>query len=1032
MNVKLRESLTIRGRWIGCFVLGIILVSSLVAGSQVRHLRTTWELTRFMAEGDPRLNQDQLLRTQFKLPSDPPVLVLIGSPTSWLQTSELQWLEERHAEISQIEGIQRVHSLAGLVVQGTVDGEDVVGPWSKVIPELQRNQHRHRSSLITPSLLSEDAKWANLILEVDREVWPAARLAELEKRIRESLTIGQHEVQIGGVSLLQSQMSALLGQELLWLSALALGLALLALIFMFKTWSSLLGAALAVGVSNLFILGLLASLGGTLDVLGLSLPILIAVESMALFSHTAFKYREVREQVSDPLQALIEVWKKQWLPSLMVTATTSVGFLTLIPSSAPAMRDFGILVALASIGLWFTTMAVCFPYLFLAPVPQPRDWIQRPSQWPNLIIQWRKPILAGTLVAACLVLPTLPHLTFEHRLFGDVPSSEPAGRATALADQVMSGTLPVELSLTRTSGDWMSDEGLQWLRGFQTAANQVLGPQVGVSSSALDALELVVRNGDFAEARSLLEVGAGESMRSYLMDSGRTTRISLRLRDLEGQDIRGILGRLQAYVAAHGLVKGRQEVQLSLGGWASYIHDMNQTLAKSLIGGFWQALLLITLMVGCVLRSAKLALIAIVPNVIPALTLLACLALSGTPITPALAIVFSIALGLAFNNTIYLIIHLRKVGSNDWTRADVASAFETEARPCLLATLPLAAGFAVLMFSQFQVTTFFGGAMVISILAGLYGDLVLLPALLASLSSKDAKPNAVDEVLHAQSGKTNVSWGVRAASWIVVAISTIGLATPAGAGDSRANRAVASASNTQPSSNTVNLKDFSAQALSRVQSRDERVRLRMKTSTPGQADEVEMRELELSRSQVGSDQQKLVAKVSAPSKWKGTGLLVVTDGESESKWIYLPSSKQVRRVMGGGDSGAILGSELHSGDFDLGLIDEARAKLIRADREVVVIESEIRNKESPYKKCTATFERARALLREAECMDSAGRPVKRVSVQKYREVKRGVYRPDLMRIENLRTRRATDLEFLSVKVNIGLKASEFTPESLAR
>ncbi len=659
--MKLRESLTLQSRLWGSLVLGLVLIFAVGMGLQVRHLQTTWELTRFMAEGDPRLREDQMLRTQFRLPSDPPVLVLIGSEAGWLKSSELRWLEARHAEISEMEGVVRVHSLAGLVVQGRMEGQDVVGPWSKVIPEVERDRHRHRSSLITPTLLSEDAKWANLLIEVDQEIWPASRLAEFEATLRSTLQSDQHDVQIGGVSVLQNQMSSLLGRELLGLSGLALTLSLLALVFMFKTWTSLLGAALAVGVSNAVVLGALAISGGTLDVLGLSLPILIAVESMALFSHTAFKYREVRLSVLDPWVAARTVWQKHWLASLMVALTTSVGFLTLIPSAAPALREFGILVAVASVGLWFTTMAVCFPFLIVAPVPEPRAWIQRSSKWPETIFRFRKAILATSLAGAVLVLPLLPRLSFEHRLFGDVPANEPAGFATALADRVMGGTLPVELSLTRQSGDWMSPEGLKWLRGFQSAADQAMGPEIGMSTSALDALELVVRDGDFEEARTLLEIGAGDAIRSFLLDSGRTTRVSLRLRDREGEDVRRVLNGLQDYVARHGVAAG---MQLSFGGWASYIHDMNQSLAQSLVGGFWQALLLITVMVGFVLRSARLAWIAVVPNVIPALVLLAILALSGTPITPGLAIVFSIALGLAFNNTIYLLIDRKSTRLN--------------------------------------------------------------------------------------------------------------------------------------------------------------------------------------------------------------------------------------------------------------------------------------------------------------------------------------------------------------------------------
>jgi hypothetical protein len=53
-----------------------------------------------------------------------------------------------------------------------------------------------------------------------------------------------------------------------------------------------------------------------------------------------------------------------------------------------------------------------------------------------------------------------------------------------------------------------------------------------------------------------------------------------------------------------------------------------------------------------------------------------------------------------------------------------------EGNPCLVATLVVMMGFSVFLFSYFDLNRTFGACMLVSILGGLLGDLIFLPALL--------------------------------------------------------------------------------------------------------------------------------------------------------------------------------------------------------------------------------------------------------------------------------------------------------------
>lgn len=302
--------------------------------------------------------------------------------------------------------------------------------------------------------------------------------------------------------------------------------------------------------------------------------------------------------------------------------------------------------------------------------------------------------------------------------------------------------------------------------------------------------------------------------------------------------------------------------------------------------------------------------------------------------------------------------------------------------------------------------------MVFSMLAGLIGDLVLLPAMLRQWPSLlNPAPSVKD-----RANRTLTTQLSRAAG-IGLLVLLPAKAFPL--------------TNTELKS--FDLKEFAKKSSSQLFARDERVTLQMVNV---EADgEKQTREIELLRmtsgGSAGSKSQKMVARISSPKTLKGTSVLAVTDGETQTRWIYLPSSKQVRRVVGGDETSApILGSEVTTEDLNLDQIDGARAKAIDRSGGKVRVETTLPSKETSYSKCVATFDEATALLESAICDDKSGRPVKRIHVKSYRKIKGSIVRPTEMEIENLQTKRKTILSFTDHKVNLGLGAREFSPDAL--
>ncbi|RZA00359.1 MAG: hypothetical protein EOP11_18405, partial [Proteobacteria bacterium] len=231
-----------------------------------------------------------------------------------------------------------------------------------------------------------------------------------------------------------------------------------------------------------------------------------------------------------------------------------------------------------------------------------------------------------------------------------------------------------------------------------------------------------------AEYTFLYSFAAENPLKRFVTADGRAARINIRMRDLPS-------GVLEAAVAnlEHQTADAFPGWKVSSGGMATTVHTLNRELCHELIFGFWQALIAISVVLGLVFRSWRWAIAAAIPNLMPAFVLLGALSLGGTPIKPGIALIFSIALGISFDNTVYLLGRLKFLRDRSADkRISVAKAWYQEANLCFFSSLALTSGFLVFLASFFALNQQFGAYMVIALLGAMLGDLVFMPAMLAA------------------------------------------------------------------------------------------------------------------------------------------------------------------------------------------------------------------------------------------------------------------------------------------------------------
>jgi predicted RND superfamily exporter protein len=1016
INARLRklfrnpDNRNARIRSASAIALATIFVAGLVSVRELQHLKVTYELTGFLSKSDQALGDDAAIKKRYRLGENALMMIVANRSGGWLTAAAVQDLRAKSELLRSLNGVISATSLGTLETVVSTDTDLSVKPLADVFSKEEWMALPKTASAVSPALISKDGKWASVILEIESLSTADFQILRQQAEQQMKSVSAVQGVYTTGVSVVQAEMSEKLSNELQTLGGLGIGFAVLALFILF---SGITGVAIALSTCVISILAVLAGMSifdKSLGILSISLPIVIAVQSLSLTVHCLFTYLECRA-LENRFEALVTSFKRLLFPNFVVSLATGLAFLTLASSNVDAMQEFGAIVALASVVLWLTTTVTAFPLLALLPEPKLRKWVGGRAKWVLWIMKNRKTTLVGFAAMVLLTCGTGFSLNYSHRLFDEFGKNSTVSKAAAIVDEEMGGLIPLDIEIaTADGGAWTDLPHRERLE--KTIALLRKEAIVGSAVSALDVVQLAQSKGvKSGEVLTLFEVAPKNPLKNYLRDQGSRTRISLRLRDFESRRFESDTESLMAIIHRESKADPTQTVR---GGWGAYIHRMNQKLSESLVQGFWEALLAISIVLMIVFRSPRWALAAIIPSVLPPLLLVGLLSLLKIEIKPGLAVVFAISLGFAFINSIYLLKRVRETAQNEnagiVTAKVVERAFWRESQSCLLASLTLIIGFASLCFSDFSVARIFGMAMVFSMLAGVVGDLVLLPALLRqfpSLLNASGLP-----VLHIRTPQVGLR---RVATIALLFVGSV--ATPASA---------------RGASSPETLEDFAKAASKSLFAKDESVEIELKNIE--EDGEEEVRRIELSRMTVkkGSKvEQRIVAKILTPKSLRGTSVLTVTDGESQSRWIYLPSSKQVRRIVGADESSApILGSELSTEDLDLSQVDGATAKIIQRSGGIVNIESKIDSKESAYSGCKADFDEKSRLMKSALCSDRNGQPVKRITVKSYRRLKGGIARPTEMEILNLKSKRMTRITFMEQKINSGLKAGRFTPEAL--
>ncbi|RMF88210.1 MAG: hypothetical protein D6739_00450, partial [Nitrospirae bacterium] len=233
--------------------------------------------------------------------------------------------------------------------------------------------------------------------------------------------------------------------------------------------------------------------------------------------------------------------------------------------------------------------------------------------------------------------------------------------------------------------------------------------------------------------------GATGPARALLSPDRRATRLLLLFPELSSAR----MVEVASWVERQARALLPPEYRVTVAGTALHEARMMNLVSRGLRRGMGAALLVIGGLFWALMGSWRWGVATLIPNLVPVGGLLGAMGWIGLPLDFSTAMIGSVALGLAVDDTIHMALGYRHARSRGM---GVAAALETvvatSGRSLTLTTWVLVTGFALLGLSTFAPTRRFGLLTCLCLLVALAADLWLLPALIRLLEGCESRPAA--------------------------------------------------------------------------------------------------------------------------------------------------------------------------------------------------------------------------------------------------------------------------------------------------
>jgi len=756
-------------------------------------LALAWQLPRLeidasneglMLERDPARQYYEQVKATFG--SDELTVVLVKADI--FTAPVLNLIQRVSEDLERVEGVSRVDSLATVDnISATGDGIEIAPLLHDGIPADAAGLARLRAkALANPvfvkNLVSADARAAGILVFTqprDGDKGFNSRFAAaVDAVLARHSAPGVTTYQIGGPLLKHTFVEYVQGDQMT-LVPLSIVTLFIVLMVGFRTPQGVV-APLFTGVSSaLWGVGLMAFFRIPMNVVTVAVPSLVLVVGFAEAVHIISAYHACLRAGRDKMHALTEAVEEAAAPILVTTATTILGFATLIFSDITILIQFGWAATLALTANFAATLLGIPMLLRIWPQPKrirataideagltasaeasaspPEPWRRRKASTTGMqaaaggtlearitiacdyILRHRVAISALFAALAAASIWGWYTLKVDTDFVSYFPKSSPIRQRMHDVDQSLAGASAFFVVVETGRENGVADPAtLKQIAALQQFIENI--PGVSKTVSIVDYISQLhtTFTGTNPGPRTVPDSPDVVSQHLLLMDRGQTGRfidlpassanIIVRHSLTGSWELGQALRQIDRYVAQN--VRG---VQVHPAGQSILTNRAADYMAVNEVTSFAWTLAIIGIIHSLLFMSVKAGLLSLIPNVAPVIYSFGLMGLLGIPLSTGTAMVATIAIGIAVDDTVHnMMTYSRQLNEHRDERTAVLHTLFIQFRPIVFVSMALACGFIVLVFSRFVPTVHLGFLSAFVMVVAMVSELVLTPILLTS------------------------------------------------------------------------------------------------------------------------------------------------------------------------------------------------------------------------------------------------------------------------------------------------------------
>lgn len=499
---------------------------------------------------------------------------------------------------------------------------------------------------------------------------------------------------------------------------------------------------------------------GTMHLLGYSLTIInIVTPCMVLNLGSSYAIHVIGEYYADYAKGLNPIQSTQKILRTIVFAciTTVIGFMSLLFSKTPALREFGIAVGIG-VSYCAVLASTYLPAMLSLVVPPKQEQIKtyKKGYLAQLVISIDRSVKhAWPLLVVVFMLviigyfATRDYIPVNTNYMSYLPKKEPLGETSRRFAQKMGGDTPFLITVEAPEGEsqfFLKSGNLQDVYAFEQAVQQSSDDVrhiISFASYVAFANSVYSQEEGIPESDGLLNLLS----RMVILMSRQGQEDMGTIMNPEGTKLTIILQNYDAKEQALGTIGSAKRIEdtvisllpllpngtiVTLDGEPHRSLHFSEALLSDQMKSTYASVLLVFLVVLFAFKSVSLALYALIPIISGVMANYIFMYFFQIPFDMITVSFGSIAVGAGIDDAIHFLIRYKnKLGIDDRTVESLLSETIRETgRPIILTTLSIVGGMLMFLFASYTPVRYFGSLMSMALLNCMLSTLLIMPSVI--------------------------------------------------------------------------------------------------------------------------------------------------------------------------------------------------------------------------------------------------------------------------------------------------------------